>query len=1569
MSVVERSSAHRRLRTLAAVLTGAALAGVLALGGTPTPAAADPAAVAVADPTTVTTDGLPTWQINGVVWSQAVVGNTVYVTGSFSKARPPGVAVGGPGEINAANIFAFDITTGNPVSFNHALNAQGLVIRASPDSQRLYVGGDFTTVDGKVRQHVAAFNLSTGALIDDFAPSTDGQVRGFGFTGSTVYVGGNFRAANSQPRRSLAAFSVDRAALLPWNPTVDTGFVWSMVMAPNGSRVIVGGSFTTLNTVAAYGSGALNAQTGATEAWAANARLRAAGDKGAITSLNSDGTQIYGSGYSFGAGAQFEGTFAADPNTGAINWVNDCLGDTYDVFPIGQVLYNVSHRHDCSNIGAFGDTVPRSRWIKASADRTYPVGTLTKKDAYGWDFTGLPYSGILHWYPELKFGTYTSSGQAAWSVTGNADYVVLGGEFPTVNNVPQQGLVRFTKRPNGPHAKGPINNAAFAPTPYSAESGTVRVPFSSVYDRDDTLVTYDVYRSQLTGNPGTWSSGSKFATLTRSDSELWNLPSLSVTDTGRTPGSKLRYQVRATDPDGNFQWSAWSTQAVVSAAAPSSYATGVRQRGATHLWRLNEPSGTLYDSIGDLPALTTGTTYGTAGALTREANPSVTTTAAAKVYTKDVVAADSAVTVEAWVKTTSTRGGRIVGFGDAPAITSTSTDRVLYLDASGRVNFVIGDGGYRTVFSRYGINDGQWHHVAGMVDGGGIQLFVDGQRVGRDQNYTNPKLYAGYWRIGSDQTNGFLNKPLDSGLAGSIDEVAVYPKALTKAEVQANYTASGRAGTWGSTPTDAYGADVAGDNPDLYWRLGEPSGNAVDSSASGALGNVSGGVTRGQSGAVAGNSATAFNGSTGLVAANQSWTTPKFYSAELWFKTTTTTGGKLIGFGSAPTGLSNSYDRHVYMYNNGKLSFGSLSTANSVVTGNAYNDGQWHHVVASQGADGMRLWVDAQLVGSNPQATGASYLGYWRVGGDRTWGSATSNYLSGTLDEVAVYPRVLAEQDVRAHYVASGRVAVNRPPVASFALQTDKTKLTVDGTGSTDPDGPVSYAWDFGDGQSATGATATHNYAAAGTYEVRLTVTDGPGLTSSATKSATPVQNQAPVAAFTAETTFLKATLDARGSSDPDGTIESYAWDFGDQESGTGATPSHAYDRAGTYSITLTTTDDDGATNTVARQVTVVQAPNELPKAAFAAETRNLDVTFDAGDSADPDGTVASYAWVFGDGATGSGEDAEHTYATAGTFPVRLTVTDNRGGTDTVTHDVTVTVNQGPTAEFASEVVDQIVSFDAGDSTDPDGSVESYAWNFGDGTGGTGKTTEHPYAAPGSYTVTLTVTDDDGATDSVTHPVTAVAPAVYAEDGFGRSVGNGWGTADRGGAWNIPSGAAKFSVSNGVGRVSLTSGAATATLPSVGSTDLETTVSVAVDKPATGGGQYVGVIGRQVSGAGDYRAKVRIATGGAVSVILVKMVGSTETTLASANVPGLTYGVGESLTIKVNVSGTGSTAVKAKVWKGAGSEPQNWVVSATDNTAALQAPGSVGLYSYLSGSTTNGPVAFSYDRLLVARSQ
>lgn len=1472
---------RRRITAAFTALVTLTASVVLALAPTSAAIAGEPS---TQTPETATVDALPTWQINGVVWSQAVVGNTVYVTGSFTKARPPGVAAGGPGEIAAKNVFAYDIRTGNPIpNFSPSFDAQGLVVRAAPDGETVYFGGDFTVVDGQPRAHVAAFDVATGALLD-WAPSTDGQVRAFGFIGDTVYAGGNFRSSNGVPRTQLAAWDAKTGEITSWAPTATgNGFVWDMVVSPDNSRIIVGGGFTELNATAAYGMGALDAEDGSVLPWAASQRIRTAGTYGAISSLSTDGEQVYGTGYANGNGATFEGSFAADPNTGNINWVNDCLGDTYSSFPQGDVLYTTSHRHNCGNAGAFPDTETgdtRAKWMNATAERTFPIGTIENKNAYGWDFRGLNYSGLLQWYPDLAFGTYTSSRQAAWTVSGNDEYVVLGGEFPRVNGVAQQGLVRFAKRGIAPAKVGPVYNAGLTPNATSDESGVVRVSFSGVWDRDNAQITYDVFR-------GDWK---RVGTLTRDDSNFWKLSSLSVTDKGLTPGSQVRYQVRATDADGNTQWSEWSPTVTVSSEPLSNYRAAVRTDGAAHYWRLGETTGTrLADDVGNASGTASGVTLGATGAITGDR--AVTSTSTSRITTAQLETPPAAVSVEAWVRTTSFRGGRIVGFGNSATGTSTSgqTDRALYLDSSGRPAFTINDGAYRAVYGRTSINDGQWHHVVGTVSSEGMQLYVDGVRVDRDQRYTQASKTPGYWRIGADQTAGFANRPIDAGLSGTIDDVAVYDTALSQQQVQSHFTASGRSGTWGQTPADPYGATVAGDAPDIFWRMSEPSGSGLaDVAGTGVSGLLSGGYTRNVTGAIPGNSATRFGGTSGVAMAQQVWTSPSSYSAELWFRSTSTRGGLLMGFGNVLSGTSSVYDRQISLLSDGRVSFGTGTvTRTSATTPRAYNDGQWHQVVATQDSSGMKLWIDSTLVASSPVATAGEYRGVWRLGGDRTFGGTASNYVAADIDEVAVFSQALSEDRIRAHYAASGRTPANRPPVASFSVSADNLDIAVDASESTDPDDSVAtYSWNFGDGTTATGKTAQHTYAAGGTYTVTVTVADSQGLSATTTREVTVAPNKAPTAAFESAIENLTLSVDAAGSGDSDGEITDWAWEFGDGTTATGETAEHSYAEPGTYTVTLTVTDDDDATSSTTETVTAVEPPNEAPTARFTTGSDGLAVTVDAAASTDSDGDLTQWAWDFGDGTTASGQTASHTYT-----------------------------------------------------------------------------------ADGTYTVKLTVTDDGGANATTSTEVTVAAPRVWAVEDFARALTGGWGTATTGGEWAyFPADIgtrSKFAIADGTGRVTLAPAqSATAFLPnSRASTDTDLSFSVSFDKAASGGGFYFSAIGRQIELGTDYRAKYRVSSTGAVAIWLTRTVGGVETVLPSITVPGLTLAAGQSLSVRVQVTGTAPTTIRAKAWLTGSTEPTNWTLTTTDSAEVLQKPGYVGINSYLSGSAAAPGVTYRYDDL------
>ena len=251
-----------------------------------------------------------------------------------------------------------------------------------------------------------------------------------------------------------------------------------------------------------------------------------------------------------------------------------------------------------------------------------------------------------------------------------------------------------------------------------------------------------------------------------------------------------------------------------------------------------------------------------------------------------------------------------------------------------------------------------------------------------------------------------------------------------------------------------------------------------------------------------------------------------------------------------------------------------------------------------------------------------------------------------------------------------------------------------------------------------------------------------------------PPPNIPPIGSFTSACTDLACDF-TDTSTDSDGSVVGWDWDFGDG-SGTSTvqSPSYTYVSAGTYPVSLTVTDDDGATDTVTEDVTL-SGGNVDPVASFTSSCTDLGCDF-TDTSTDLDGSVVGWDWDFGDGSgTSTVQSPSYTYVSAGTYSVSLTVTDDDGATDMVTEDVTVSEgNVDPVASFTSSCTDLACDF-TDTSTDADGSVVGWDWDFGDGSGtSTVQSPSYTFSPAGTYSVSLTVTDDDGATDTVTEDVT-----------------------------------------------------------------------------------------------------------------------------------------------------------------------------------------------------------------------
>ena len=179
---------------------------------------------------------------------------------------------------------------------------------------------------------------------------------------------------------------------------------------------------------------------------------------------------------------------------------------------------------------------------------------------------------------------------------------------------------------------------------------------------------------------------------------------------------------------------------------------------------------------------------------------------------------------------------------------------------------------------------------------------------------------------------------------------------------------------------------------------------------------------------------------------------------------------------------------------------------------------------------------------------------------------------------------------------------------------------------------------------------------------------------------------------------------------------------------------------------------------------------NNPPTAAFTADDCPDLVCGFTDTSSDPGGSIVAWDWDFGDGNTSTAQSPSHTYAGLDTYTVTLTVTDDGGAMDTVSNDIVVddpNANTPPTAALSVSCTDLVCEFDGSGSSDTDGTIVSWGWDFGDSATGSGETTSHTYADGGSFTITLTVTDDGGLTDTATGSADPSMPGAYTLDAVG----------------------------------------------------------------------------------------------------------------------------------------------------------------------------------------------------------
>ena len=338
---------------------------------------------------------------------------------------------------------------------------------------------------------------------------------------------------------------------------------------------------------------------------------------------------------------------------------------------------------------------------------------------------------------------------------------------------------------------------------------------------------------------------------------------------------------------------------------------------------------------------------------------------------------------------------------------------------------------------------------------------------------------------------------------------------------------------------------------------------------------------------------------------------------------------------------------------------------------------------------------------------------------------------------------------------------------------TPGTPVTFDPSASSSAGGVSSVTWSFGDGTtsfSTSGpAPVTHSFSRPGPAAVTLTLVDRSGNV--ATVSHTVAVNQVQASGIVAPAhpqAGAPVTFDASSSTDGNGPITAYVWSFdGGATTTTTSAPTitHVFSQAGPAAALLTVTDASGGADTASVPVTVDAVPIPRFTASPSAALVGTPVTLDASSSSEAGGSITAYRWDFGDGSTtASGSAPSHTYARAGTFAVTLTVTDQDGYTAQTTRQVTVGANGAPHAVIAvptSRLVAGVgVPLGSAGSTDASSPLTSFAWQFGDGSSGMGRSPIHSYHRAGAYAVVLTVRDAAGVSSTATRRVIVAAAEI-----------------------------------------------------------------------------------------------------------------------------------------------------------------------------------------------------------------
>ncbi len=769
-----RAARGRARRGFAAAVTGLLLSAGL------TAAEIAPASAVVPDqPVSAVASSM--WQTNNTVWALDVKNGVVYAGGDFTSVRPPGAALG-TGEVTRNHLAAFNASTGALItSFNPNVNGRVLDVAVSPDGSKLYVAGSFTTVGGATRQRIARLNLPSGSVDSGWSANADGSVATVAVNSSAVYVGGDFTTIKNVNRTRLARLSTQNGDVSATFTASSDKRITESAIAPDGSRVLVGGENDVVNGQPQAGIASLDPTTGALRPWAATGvspRLANGGCDANLTDIVVSGTVAYVTAEAPRPGC-WEGVYAANISDGSLIFNRWCLGGSTSLAVAHGWIYRGSHNHDCTkNAGGF--TGPNDStafvWYRLEA-----IGTSDGE--------------LGHWTPNTNggsAGTSTTVGPQVMATDGSSIFV--GGDQSQVNGSNQEGLTRFTTSGGNSAPQTPV-----APTGTASAAGHLTIVANGVADDNNGVLTYRLYRDG--GN-------TPIATRT-AESWPWSRPVLRFEDSGLAASSSHTYQIQANDGTTSGSRSPASLAVTVRATSPATYQKQMLATSPASYWRLHTLGPLMADTspnksrgrvVGGVTRRQPGALAGNRGIVTDGSTGYVRSNVAFK--------PTAAFSESVWFKTTSNHGGSIMGFSNAATGAGTANNRAIWMDNDGKVAFGIltqrvgRDPRPSFVRSAVTYNDGNWHHVTGTFDGTSISLYLDGVLVGTYARPATDELVpvgSGYTRVGYQDLTSFYTvfgsnfdgRPalLSYFFDGSLDEAATHSTALSAAQVASLWAA------------------------------------------------------------------------------------------------------------------------------------------------------------------------------------------------------------------------------------------------------------------------------------------------------------------------------------------------------------------------------------------------------------------------------------------------------------------------------------------------------------------------------------------------------------------------------------------------------------------------------------------------------------------------------------------------------------------------------------------------------------------------------------------------------------